>query len=147
MADIEKETRQDFGLPPIPGGPVEEKPAMAGGRSPIPPGVMNTVREQNDALGDAGTPQPHKLTPEEMAQNPLLLLNPDQEEEILREQQKNLDDTWAVAEGGGDHDWSINDNDSKNGPVPLQPGRTSGQNPPKDPGPKDLPQLPPLQKK
>jgi hypothetical protein len=57
---------------------------------------------------------PKKKTPQEMVQNPNDLLDPSEGE--IKEKQKQLDDTWAVAEGGGPHESGINDNDSRNSP-------------------------------
>lgn len=154
--DLEEETRKDFGGKGEEPAPKEKEASESspinksegGAEDGIPAGVMKTVHELDGELDQAGIiPEPHRLTPEEMKQNPLALLDPDEFEDDLANQQKRLDDTWAVAEAGGKGDSSLNDNDSTNGPVPLTPGQPSDRTPPKESGKSDLPPLPPLQKK
>lgn len=69
-----------------------------------------TMSELEESLDKIGT-GPKKKTPQQLLENPNDHLSPEDQE--AARQQHSLDDTWQAAEGAGDRDWGIVDNDSK----------------------------------
>lgn len=80
---------------------------------------MESMKEFDDSLDEQAGTKPKRKTPEEMRQNPMMVLDPEIEaDQEKRKHQMELDYTWGVAGGqpNQNNEWGIHNNGDKSTP-------------------------------